>query len=63
MNFGEIIKEILKSTGMTELQLAGKSGSTQPTINRIKHGGIVTPGYCVGKKLIEIHTEIRREKA
>jgi hypothetical protein len=42
----------LLANNWTEQMVAAEAGTTQPTINRIKHGA--SPSYEVGARLVEL---------
>lgn len=45
----------LLALGWTETDLADHAGTSQPTINRIKHGA--SPSYETGKALVDLAEE------
>jgi predicted transcriptional regulator len=52
-NFARIVTSLLE--GMTETELAAKCRVNQSTINRLKKGSTVDPGYLVGARIIDLH--------
>lgn len=55
--------EHLIAQGMTEQAIASKAGTTQSTVNRIRHGQ--QPSFDLGKSLVELaqQNKPRRAKA
>ena len=43
MRFGELVMQLLDERGMTQIELARRSGLSRPHINRIIKGGIEYP--------------------
>ncbi len=43
MRFGELVMQLLEERGMTQIELARRSGLSRPHINRIIWGGIEYP--------------------
>ena len=43
MRFGELVMQLLEERGMTQIELARRSGLSRPHINRIIKGGIEYP--------------------
>lgn len=53
--FPQLISELM-ATKLSEKQIAGLVGSSQPSINRMRNGKQI-PYYDVGAKLVELHRE------
>jgi len=57
MNIQDMLKE-LSDAGFSQAQIAGKVGTTQPTIHRATKGSDV--GYELGKAIEEFHRKVTR---
>jgi len=53
MNWKTLIKQ-LQATGYTETQIAEVARTSQPTINRLKKGVVLDPGYELGRRLVAL---------
>ena len=53
----DIIEEILRATGWSEKELADVSGTSQPTINRLRRGKIKDTRSVLADSLRRIHSE------
>lgn len=54
--FSNVVENLIRS-GMTESEIAGRVGSSQPSINRIRNGK-QKPGYELGDALLKLSREV-----
>jgi hypothetical protein len=59
MNPSDAISALI-ARGETEASIASAVGSSQPTINRIRHGQ--TPAYPLGRSLVELAKKTKPRK-
>ena len=57
MNWSELIRE-LQSTGLTQMEIAARVGTTQPVISDLKRGTIPEPRYTLATKLLALHRKV-----
>lgn len=62
-NFAEITKTVLESYGWSEKQLADRLETTQPAVNRFKHGTRKMPRFDIAVRLIALYDARPRPKA
>lgn len=53
-----LVKEILERGGLSEVELAKRVQTSQPTINRIKNGQSANIRHALGESLRALHKEI-----
>lgn len=59
-DFQQIIRQLNRS-GLSDREIARRTGVTQPAISRIRNTPGVDPRYSLGKALLELHAN--REQA
>lgn len=60
--FAKLVHEIIDFGKLTEVDIARRTGSSQPTVHRIKAGETPDPKYSLGTKIIALHAEIKKNK-
>ena len=61
MDWKTLIVEI-RAAGLTQMQIAARSGCSQSAISQLEAGNILNPGWVVGQALTALHTELRPKK-
>ena len=62
MNWRKIIDEIRQASGYTDAEIGERTGVSQATINRLRHGQANEPMYSLGEKLQTLHAIVYRER-
>ena len=61
VNFITIIEQ-LRSSGLSEIDIAIHCRTSQPTINRLASGVTTEPRHSVGVRLVELHASTMNKK-
>lgn len=61
MDWKVVIVE-LEGAGLTQREIAGKAGCSQPYVSQLKSGARKKPEFDIGRALVELHRTIKRPK-
>ena len=59
-NFSFIIYEILKSSQMSQTELAAQIGTSASTLSKLATGAVLMPKHDVGAKLLTLHAKVTK---
>ena len=54
-NFSDMTQAVLGAYGYSEADLAKELAVSQPTVHRIKTGGVKNPGFSTGSLIIQLY--------